>query len=233
MKTSIYSRHCFHPDIIRRAVWMYFRFNLNFRDIEELLIDRGIDVSYETIRRWVDKFGSTYAKRIRSRSVSPSPVWHLDEVYTKINGKMVYLWRAVDDEGTVLDVVVQRRRNTKAALRLLRKLLKNQGIKPTRIVTDRLGSYRAALKLLGLKHLQDVGGRKNNRAECSHVPIRRRERKSQKFRSVHQAQKLLSAHAQIYNLFNHRRHLISRSTLRKFRHQANLEWNLATTWMCP
>ena len=131
MKTSIYSHHRFHPDIIRRAVWMYFRFNLSFRDIEELLIERGIDVSYETIRRWVDKFGSTYAKRIRSRSVSPSPVWHLDEVYTKINGKMVYLWRAVDDEGTVLDVVVQRRRNTKAALRLLLKLLKNQGIKPT------------------------------------------------------------------------------------------------------
>jgi len=233
MKTSIYARHRFHPDIIKRAVWMYFRFNLSFRDIEELLIERHIDVSYETVRRWVDKFGSTYAKRIKSRSVSPTPVWHLDEVYTKIDGKMVYLWRAVDDEGTVLDVVVQKRRNTKAALRLLQKLLKNQGIKPTRIVTDRLGSYRAALKLLGLKHLQDVGGRKTNRAECSHVPIRRRERKSQKFRSVSNAQKLLSAHAQIYNLFNHRRHLISRSTLRKFRHQANLEWNLATTSMCP
>ena len=233
MKTSIYTRHRFPPDIINRAVWMYFRFNLSFRDIEELLIERGVDVSYETIRRWVDKFGSTYAKRIKARSEGPSPVWHLDEVYTKINGKMVYLWRAVDDECTVLDVVVQRRRNTKAALRLLRKLLKNQGIKPTRIVTDRLGSYGAALKLLGLKHLQDVGGRKNNRAECSHVPIRRRERKSQKFRSVRNAQKLLSVHGQIYNLFNYRRHLISRKTLRKFRDQANLEWELATASMCP
>ena len=181
------------------------------------MIERGVDVSYETIRRWVDKFGSTYSKRIRFRSETPSSVWHLDEVYTKIAGKMVYLWRAVDDEGTVLDVVVQHRRNTKAATRLLRKLLRNQGVKPTRIVTDRLGSYGAALKLLGLKHLQDVGGRKNNRAECSHVPIRRRERKSQKFRSVHQAQKLLSTHAQIYNLFNYRRHLISRNTLLKFR----------------
>jgi transposase-like protein len=233
MKTSIYTRHRFHPDIIRRAVWMYFRFNLSFRDIEGLLVERGIDVSYETIRRWVDKIGSAYAKRIRSRYVSPSPVWHLDEVYTKINGEMVYLWRAVDDEGTVLDVVVQKRRNTEAALRLLRKLLKNQGIKPTRIVTDRLGSYRAALKLLRMQHLQDVGGRKNNRAECSHVPIRRRERKSQKFRSVRNAQKLLSAHSQIYNLFNYRRHLISRKTLRKFRDQANLEWELATASMCP
>ena len=165
MKTSIYTRHRSHPDVIRRAVWMYFRFNLSFRDVEELMIERGVEVSYETVRRWVDKFGSTYAKRLRSRSESPSPVWHLDEVYTKINGKMVYLWRAVDDEGTVLDVVVQRRRNTKAATRLLRKLLKNQGVRPTKIVTDRLGSYGAALKLLGLKHLQDVGGRKNNRAE--------------------------------------------------------------------
>ena len=228
MKTSIYSRHRFHPDIIRRAIWIYFRFNLSFRDVEELMIERGIDVSYETIRRWVDKFGSTHASRIKSRSEAPSPVWHLDEFYTKIDGKMVYLWRAVDDEGTVLDVVVQHRRNTKAATRLLRKLLRNQGVKPTRIVTDRLGSYGAALKLLGLKHLQNVGGRKNNRAECSHVPIRRRERKSQKFRSVKNAQKLLSAHGQIYNLFNYRRHLISRNTLRKFRPQAQPEWNIVT-----
>ena len=232
MKTSIYTRLRFHPDIIRRAVWMYFRFNLSFRDVEELLIERGVDVSYETIRRWVDKFGTTYAKRIRSRSESPSPVWHLDAVYTKINGKMVYLWTAVDDEGTVLDIVVQKRRNTKAAMRLLRKLLRNQGIKPNRIVTDRLGSYGAALKLLGLKHLQDVGRRKNNRAECSHVPIRRRERKSQRFRSVKNPQKVLSAHAQIYNLFNHRRHLISRNTLRQFRIQADLEWNLVTASDC-
>jgi len=232
MKTSIYSRHRFHPDVIKRAVWLYFRFNLSFRDVEELMIERGFDVSYETIRRWVDKFGSTYARRIKSRTERPSPIWHLDEVYTKINGKMVYLWRAVDDEGTVLDVVVQRRRNTKAALRLLRKLLKNQGVKPKRIVTDRLGSYGAALKILGLKHLQDVGGRKNNRAECSHVPIRRRERKSRRFRSVKSAQKLLSAHAQIYNLFNHRRHLISRSTLKKFRVQAQTEWNLTTASIC-
>jgi len=232
MKTSIYTRHRFHPDIIRRAVWMYFRFNLSFRDIEELMIERGVDVSYETVRRWVNKFGTTYAKRIRSKSEPPSPIWHLDEVYTKINGKMVYLWRAVDNEGTVLDVVVQSRRNTKAATRLLRKLLRNLGVKPTRIVTDRLGSYGAALKLLGLKHLQDVGGRKNNRAECSHVPIRRRERKSQRFRSVRNAQKLLSAHSQIYNLFNYRRHLISRNTLQKFRTQALNEWNLVTASGC-
>ena len=228
MKVSIYHRRRFHCDVIKRVIWLYFRFNLSLREIEELMAERGVDGSYETIRRWVYKFGSTYAKRIKSRSENPSPVWHLDEVFTKINGKMVYLWRAVDDEGTVLDVVVQRRRNTKAAMRLLRKLLRNQGIKPTRIVTDRLGSYGAALKLLGLKRLQDVGGRKNNRTECSHVPIRRRERKSQKFRSMQNAQKLLSAHGQIYNLFNYRRHLISRKSLRKFRSQAQIEWNFVT-----
>ncbi len=141
MKISIYALHRFHPDIIKRAVWMYFRFNLSFRDVEEPMMKRGVGVSYETIRRRVDKFGSTYAKRIKLRAEPPSPVWHFTEVYTKIDGEMVYFWRAVDDEGTVLDVIAQRRRNTKAALRLLRKLLKNQGIKPTRIVTDRLGSY--------------------------------------------------------------------------------------------
>jgi len=128
MKTSIYSRHRSHPDIIRRAVWMYFRFNLSFRDVEELMIERSVDVSYETIRRWVDKFGSTYAKRIRSRSETPSPVWHLYEIYTKISGKMVCLWRAVDDEGTVLDVFVPYKRNKKAATRLVRKLLRNHSI---------------------------------------------------------------------------------------------------------
>ena len=125
---------------------MYVRFNLSFRDIEELMSERGVDVSYETIRQWVDKFGRTYANRIKSSAKRPLPVWHLDEVYTKINGKMVYLWRAIDDEGTVLDVVVQARRNTTAAPRLLRKLLRHQGIMPERIVTDKLGSYGAALK---------------------------------------------------------------------------------------
>ena len=125
MKTSIYARHRFHPDVTKRVVWLYFRFTSIFRNVEKLMIERGIDVSYETIRRWVDKFGSIYTKRIKFRSERPSPVWHLDEVYTKIAWKMVYLWRAVDDEGTVLGIVIQSRRNTKAAMRLLRKLLKN------------------------------------------------------------------------------------------------------------
>ena len=141
---------------------------------------------------------------------------------------MVYLWRAVDDEGTVLDIVVQARRNKKAAIGLLRKLLKNNGIKPDRIVTDRLSSYRAALKALNMRRVHDVGGRKSNRAENSHLPIRRRERKQQKFRSIISAQKQLSSYGQIYNLFNYQRHLISRKILKQFRTEAKAEWNIVT-----
>jgi len=196
------------------------------------MTERGVDVSYETLRQWVDKFGYFYAKRLRTISERPSNIWHLDEVFTKINGKKVYLWRAVDDEGTVLDILVQSRKNRKAALRLLRKILKKQGVRPERIVTDKLGSYGAALEHIGQKHLQDVGGRKNNRAECSHVPIRRRERKAQKFRSIKSVQRLLSAHSRIYNLFNFRRHLISRSSLRKFKHQAQNQWDVVTASVC-
>jgi len=202
MKVSIYHRRRFHPDVIKRVIWLYFRFNLSLRGIEELLAERGVDVSYETIRRWIDRYGSVFAKRIKSRAQNPSPRWHLDEVYTKINGKMIYLWRAVDDEGTVLDIVVQSRRNKKAAMRLLRKLIRNSGVKPKRIVivTDRLASYRAALKDLNMRNVHDVGGGKNNRAENSHLPIRRRERKAQKFRSMKAAQRQLSSYGQIYNL---------------------------------
>jgi len=211
---------------------LYFRFNLSFRDVDELVAERGVDVSYESLRQWVDKFGYLYAKRLRSGSERPPNVWYLDEIFTKIKGKKVYIWRAVDDEGTVLEVLVQSRKNRKAALRLLRKLLKKQGVRPKRIVTDKLGSYGAALRHLGQQHLQDVGERKNNRAECSHVPIRRRERKTQKFRSMKSAQRLLSARSQIYNLFNFRRHLISRSSLRKFRHQAQNQWDVVTASVC-
>ena len=148
---------------------------------------RGVDVSDETIRRWVNTFGPVFAKRIKSRACTPSPRWHLDEVYVKINGKVVYLWRAVDDEGTVLDVIVQSRCNTKAVLRLLRKLIDNNHVKPERIVTDKLRSYGAALKRLGIKDIQDAGVRKNDCAENSHLPIRRRERKSQRFKSIRSA----------------------------------------------
>ena len=229
MQNVSYRRHRFHPDIIRQAVWLYFRFTMSFRDVEDLLAERGIDVSYETVRLWVLKFGPIYARRIHKRGGPAFGVWHLDEVFVNIGGKQMYLWRAVDGEGTVLDVLVQKRRNKRAALRLMRRLLGNQGVRPTQIVTDKLKSYGAALRDLGLGHLHETGNRLNNRAESSHVPIRRRERKMQRFKSQKSAQRFLSTHGPIYNLFNVHRHLISRRTLRTFRNQAMAEWQTVTT----
>ena len=219
-----YKRHRFPPQVIQHAVWLYFRFTLSFRDVEDLLAERGLDVSYESIRYWVLKFGKQYAKRINRRRPRPNCRWHLDEVFVSINGKRMYLWRAVDDEGEVLDVLVQLRRNKKAALKLVRKLLKRQGFLPSIIVTDKLPSYSAALRDLGLSRCHDFGGRKNNRAENSHQPVRRRERKMQRFKSAGSAQRFLSVHSSIYNLFNIQRHLISRDTLRQFRDIATTEW---------
>ncbi len=229
MQKLSYRRHRFHPDIIRQAVWLYFRFTMSFRDVEDLLAERGIDVSYETVRLWVLKFGPIYARRIHKRGGPAFGVWHLDEVFVNIGGKQMYLWRAVDGEGTVLDVLVQKRRNKRAALRLMRRLLGNQGVRPTQIVTDKLKSYGAALRDLGLGHIHETGNRLNNRAESSHVPIRRRERKMQRFKSQKSAQRFLSTHGPIYNLFNVHRHLISRRTLRTFRNQAMADWQTVTT----
>ncbi len=228
MQKISYRRHRFHPDIIRQAVWLYFRFTMSYRDVEDLLVERGIDVSYETVRLWVLKFGRAYARRIRRRRDPAFDVWHLDEVFVNISGKLMYLWRAVDGEGEVLDVLVQKRRNKRAALRLMRKLLRNQSVRPTQIVTDKLKSYGAALRELGLAHLHETGHRLNNRAESSHVPIRRRERKMQRFKSQASAQRFLSNHGPIYNLFNVQRHLVSRATLRTSRNQAMEEWQVVT-----
>lgn len=174
------------------------------------------------------KFGEEYAKRIRKRSPHPHAEWFLDEVFVNIGGRPMYLWRAVDGEGEVLDVLVQKRRNKRAALKLLRKLLQNQGILPTKAVTDKLRSYGAALRDLNMGHLHDTTNRLNNRAESSHVPIRRRERKMQRFKSHKSTQTFLSIYASIYNLFNTQRHLISRKTLRAFRLISMTEWNLVT-----
>jgi len=220
-----YKRYRFPPEIIQHAVWLYFRFTLSFRDVEDLLAERGLDVSYESIRYWVLKFGKQYARKINRRRPRPNCRWHLDEVFVSINGKRMYLWRAVDDEGEVLEVLVQLRRNKKAALKLVRKLLKKQGFLPSTIVTDKLPSYGAALRDLGLSKHHDFGGRKNNRAENSHQPVRRRERKMQRFKSAGSAQQFLSVHSSIYNLFNIQRHLISRDTLRQFRDIATTEWS--------
>ena len=229
MQNISYRRHRFHPDIIRQAVWLYFRFTMSYRDVEDLLAERGIDVSYETVRLWVLKFGQAYAHRIRKRRDPAFGVWHIDEVFVNISGKQMYLWRAVDGEGEVLDVLVQKRRNKRAALKLMRKLLRNQGVQPIKIVTDKLKSYGAAFRELRFGHLHDTGHRLNNRAESSHVPIRRRERKMQRFKSQRSAQRFLSTYGPIYNLFNVQRHLISRNTLRIFRNMALAEWRIVTT----
>ena len=145
-----YCRLRFPPEIIQHAVWLYFRFPLSFRNVEDLLAERGIELSYETIRRWALKFGQAYARKLRQSCPRPDARWHLDEVFVSINGKLMYLWRAVDSEGEVLDILVQSRRNRKAALKLMRKLLKKRGFVPDAFVTDKLPSYSSALKELRL-----------------------------------------------------------------------------------
>ena len=225
MQKISYRRHRFPGSIIQHAVWLYFRFPLSYRDVEDMLTERGIDVSYETVRRWSVKFGLDYARKLRRLRPRPDGRWHLDEVFASINGKRMYLWRAVDSEGEVLDILVQSRRNKKAALKLLRNLLKKQGFVPDAFVTDKLPSYGAALKEIGLSKRHDFGGRKNNRAKNSHLPVRQRERRMQCFKSAGSAQRFLSIHAAIYNTFYMQRHLISRRSLRQFRAEAMEQWH--------
>jgi putative transposase len=171
-----YRRHRFPSIVIQQTVWLYFRFALSYRDVEDMLAERGIDVSYETVRRWALKFGGIIARKLRRGRPRPEGRWHLDEVFVSINGRQLYVWRAVDSEGEVLDILVQPRRDRKAALKLMRKLLKKQGVIPATIVTDKLGSYRSALRELGVARRHDTGRWKNNRAENSHQPLRQRER---------------------------------------------------------
>jgi transposase-like protein len=187
---------------------------LSYRDVEELLAERGLEVSYETIRRWVLKFGPLFARELRRRRSRPTSQWHLDEMAVTISGKQFWLWRAVDSEGEVLDLLVQRRRNKAAAIKLMRKLLKKQGFAPEALVTDKLGSYGAAKSQLGLSARHEQGLRRNNRAENSHQPLRRREFKLQRFKSQGSAQRFLSVHAAVHNTFNTQRHLTSRNALR-------------------
>ena len=213
-------RHRFPPEIIQHATWLYLRFTLSYRDVEELLAERGVEISYETVRRWVLKFGPVVARRLRRRRPRPSDRWHLDEMVVRIAGKRMYLWRAVDHEGEVLDMLVQRRRDSRAALRLMRKLLKKQGFAPKLLVTDKLRSYASAFRQLKLTCPHEQGLRKNNRAENSHQVVRRRERKLQRFKSARSAQCFLSMHAAVLQ-----RHLVSRSTLRIFRAEATAQWS--------
>jgi putative transposase len=227
MQKISYAGYRFPPEIIERAIWLYLRFTLSFRDVEDLLAERGILVSYETVRRWVNHFGPMIAADLRKRRPKPYSVWHLDEVYLKIAGRMVYLWRAVDAEGEVLDVLVQSKRDKYAALKLMRKLLKKYGFVPERMITDDLGSYGAAARDLGIESRHERGQWRNNRAENSHQPTRRRERKMQRFKSRGSAQRFLSTHAAVYNTFNAQRHLTTRTTYRAFRAAAMITWREA------
>jgi putative transposase len=197
-----YARHHFPPVLIQHAVWLYLRFTLSYRDVEDLLAERGVDVSYETVRRWVRKFAPVFGRRLRHLHPKPSRHWHLDEMVARIAGETVYVWRAVDHGGELIDVLVQRRRDKTAALKLMRKLLKKQGFAPTVVVTDKLRSYGAAFAEIGLTAQHEQGLRKNNRAEVSHQPVRRRERKVQRFKSPGAAQHFLSCHAAVQNTFN-------------------------------
>ncbi len=227
MKAISYRNRHFPPSIIQRAVWLYTRFNLSLRDVEELLAERGVQVSYETIRRWVMKFGPEVARRLSCDRPRPHPLWHLDEMYVSIGGRWMYLWRAIDQNGEVLDVLVQAKRDKRAALKLMRKLLKKYGLAPRTIVTDKWRAYAAAIRHLGLMAWHHQAKWKNNRIEGSHVRIRRRERAMQGFRSPGSAQRFLSIHAAVYNHFTTRRHLISAAEHRKLRDRAFLDWREA------
>ena len=216
------------PEIIQLAVMMYVRFPLSLRNVEDLLHERGIDICHESVRKWVDRFGPMFAGKIRSKRASymrqiTQWQWHLDEVFVKIRGKQHYLWRAVDHEGEVLESFVTKKRNKAAALIFLRKTMKRYGNLRV-VVTDRCPSYRAAMKEIGNEDRQEVGRHKNNRAENSHLPFRRRERAMSRFRRMSNLQKFVSTHASLHNHFNLDCHINRRQTFRSKRDAALLQW---------
>ena len=222
-----YKGHRFRPEIIQHAVWLYYRFNLSHRDIEELLASRGIVVSYESVRLWCNKFGPKYAKRLKRRHQGFGDTFFIDEVFVKIGGIQHYLWRAVDQDGEVIDVFLQRRRDGEAAKRFFRRLLKTHRCEPRKIVTDKLRSYGVAHHELIPDTMHDTSQYANNRAELSHQPTRVRERGMRRFKSPQQAQRFLTVHAAVYNLFNLGRHHVSAKTYRFFRLRAFASWNCA------
>jgi putative transposase len=220
-----YSGYRYPAEIISHAVWLYFRFTLSFRDVDELLAARGITVTYETVRQWCLKFGQDFANTIRRRQGRAGDTWYLDEVYITMGGVQHYLWRAVDQDGDVLDILVQKRRDKHAAKRFFRKLLKGLRYYPRKMVTDKLGSYGAARREImpGVEHVQ--GKRENNRAEVSHQPTQQRERQMRRFKSSRHAQRFLSAHGPINNLFRIGRHLLKATHYRELLDRSFTMWN--------
>jgi putative transposase len=230
MKTIMlsYRGYRFPHEIISHAVWLYHRFCLSFRDVEDLLAQRGITVSYETIRQWCRKFGIEYARRLRRRQGRLGDTWHLDELFVTIQGQRQYLWRAIDQDGDVIDILVQPRRDQRAAERFFRKLLKGQEREPRRLVTDKLRSYEAALRTIMPSVVHDTECYANNRAEVSHEPIRQRERQMRGFKSVAQAQRFWSVQGVIQNLFRIGRHLLRSASHRLLRGRSQLVWHQVT-----
>ena len=216
------------PEVIRLVVMMYVRYPLSLRNVEDLLAERGIDISHETVRFWWNRFGPIFAAEIRKRRVAhmrsyPQWRWHLDEAFVKVNGKLRYLWRAVDHEGEVLEAVVTSKRDKAAALELLKRIMKKYG-RQRSVVTDGLRAYSSAMNEIGNADRQEVGRRLNNRAENSHQPFRRRERAMQRFRSMKTLQKFSAVHAQVHNHFNQERHLVTRQVYKQRRSAALAEW---------
>lgn len=225
---NLYKGYRFPSEIIQYAVWLYYRFNLSHRDIEDLLSERGIVVSYEAIRLWCNKFGPKYSKRLRRRHRGFGDTFYLDEVFVKIHGELHYLWRAVDQDGEIVDVFVQKKRDGKAARRFFARLLAAHGGKPRTIVTDKLRSYNVAHRELIPGSIHDTSKYANNRAELSHQSTRVRERGMRRFKSHHQAQRFLMVHAAVHNLFNLSRHLTSAKNYREMRAHAFATWASAT-----
>jgi putative transposase len=224
---NTYKRHRFPPDIISYAVWLYYRFNLSHRDIEDLLAERGITVTRESIRLWCIKFGAIYSRRLKRQHRGYGDTFFIDEVFVKINGKQHYLWRAVDQDGEVVDVFLQARRNGAAAKRFFKRLLRSHGGEPRKIVTDKLRSYGVAHRELMPDVIHDNAQYANNRAEQSHEPTRVRERVMRRFKSVGHAHRFLGVHAVVCNLFNLSRHLVGAQHYRDLRISAFGDWSRA------
>jgi putative transposase len=223
---NTYKRHRFPPEIISFAVWLCYRFNLSHRDIEDLLAERGITASHESIRLWCIKFGAIYTRRLKRNHRGYGDTFCIGEVFIKINGKQHYLWRVVDQDGEVVDVYLQAKRDGAAAKRFFRRLIRNNGGEPRKIVTDKLRSYGVAHKELIPGTIHSIEPYENNRSEQSHEATKVRERGMRRFKSVRQAHRFLGAHAAVYNLFNLGRHLVRADHYRNLRVSAFAEWSM-------